>query len=260
MYGYAGGLVAPYSLAQGIFTAGQADPTTAMPASAAGTDNLWVDVSVSDTAPAGYSGSYRLYPSKYDANPSTVQDFAANYDVATQVNLSQSCALNKIWYYSPSGTGQLATAASVWSIATQQIVASIPNPSWSGLAGSGWVSASFPSGVTLGSGDYRVSVYNGAETPDGWNAKDAQTGYWTTGVGASGIVNGPVSAPDFASAAPCNLFPGPGTTTGQPVFSIGPPDQFPDLCTGTDPVQNYFVDLEVTPLPPSSGIAWVVAL
>jgi len=43
-----------------------ADPSVAMPNNGSGDDNLWVDVLVSDTAPGGFTGSYRLYPNMGD--------------------------------------------------------------------------------------------------------------------------------------------------------------------------------------------------
>ena len=87
-----------------------------MPGSGSNSANFWMDLQVSDTAPTGYSGSYRLWPNKWDAAPETTADSAVNYVVATEVHLSQSCTLNNIWYYSPQGVGQLATECGVWDI------------------------------------------------------------------------------------------------------------------------------------------------
>jgi len=123
--------------------------------------------------PAGYSGTYRLWPDKWDANPSTSGDAAVNYVVSTEVHLTQPCTLNNAWYYSPGGTTQLATRASVWSVtgaASGTEAAAITSPSWSGAAGAGWVSAAFPPGTTLPAGSYKVAVYNGAATPVSWVA------------------------------------------------------------------------------------------
>jgi hypothetical protein len=195
-----------------------------------------------------------------------VQDAAVNYDVATEFALSQSCALNKVWYYSPPGTAQLATAASVWHITgtgtTGTLTAQAASPSWSGAAGSGWVSCSF-SGTVLPAGKYKVSVYNAASVPDGWSPKDANTDYFRGGEGGGGITWGPLSAPNLAGASTAYTYDGSaggatppfqnGTTqAGQPTFSQGPPDRYPYLFApvaspSAGSTQVYWVDVEVTP-------------
>jgi hypothetical protein len=201
--------------------------------------------------PAGYSGSYRLWPNKYDAAPETSADSAVNYVVATEVQLTQSCFLNNIWYYSPGGTAQLATECGIWDISTQQLVAEDTSPSWSGAAASGWVSCAF-TGVTLPAGKYRVAVYNGAAIPDQWNAR--QLKYWDIGAGQNGITNGPLYAPQQADASTADIYQGSGQEPGQAVFAVGPPNQYPDLYDDGQ-AQNYWVDVEVTPgaAPPTTA-------
>jgi hypothetical protein len=231
----------PYKNAQGVFGITGSDPSVDMPSAGAASDNFWMDLQVSDTAPAQYSGSYRLWPNKYDASPTTSGDAAVNYVVATEVHLSQSCALNNIWYYSPSGTTQLATECGVWDISTQKLVVSNDSAKWSGNPGSGWVSCAFP-GQVLAAGKYRVAVYNGAATPVSWSAK--QLNYWDAGM--SGITSGPLSAPSLADASSAEIYQGSGQEPGQCVFAVGPPNQYPDLYVDAL-AQNYWVDMEVTP-------------
>ena len=238
-----GSLPSPYKTAQGVFGVNENDPSVSMPASGASSDNFWMDLQVSDAAPAQYSGSYRLWPNKYDASPTTSGDSAVNYVVATEVDLSQSCALNKIWYYSPPNTTQLATECGVWDISTRKLVATNDSPSWSGTAGSGWVSCAFP-GQILAAGKYRVAVYNGAANPVDWSPK--QLNYWDSGVGQKGIANGPLSAPSLAAASTANIYQGSGQEPGQCVFAVGPPNQYPNLYVDRL-AQNYWVDMEVTP-------------
>ena len=255
----------PYGNQQGVFGVAGTDPSVYMPFTGSGTDNFWMDVQVSDTAPSGYSGSYRLWPTKVDADWVTWADTTVNYVVATEIHLSEPCALNKLWYYSPSGTAQLATACDVWDISSQTSVAGSTSPAWSGAAASGWVSCSF-TGVTLPAGGYRVSVYNGAASPDGWNAK--RLNYWDTGPGQNGITNGPVSAPKLSGASTAWEYDGsaggPRWTNGiqepgQSTFAIGPPNQYPYLYVD-GLAQNYWIDMEVAPAsgtpvtssPPSS--------
>lgn len=252
----------PYSFSQGLFSVAGTDPTVNMPSSGSNSGNFWMDVQVSDTGPVGYSGSYRLYPNKIDANSATTADASVDYVVATEFALSQACTLNKIWYYSPPGTVQLATSADIWSILganSGSIVAGTNSPSWSGAAASGWLSTSF-AGVTLPAGSYKVSVYNNAGTPDGWASKDASTNYWGTGGdGVSGITWGPLSAPGLSAASNAYNFVG-GNGGSTPPFTDGTilPGQSTFAQSGTNIypylyvnglAQNYWLDVEVTPVP-----------
>jgi hypothetical protein len=239
-----GSLPSPYKTAQGVFGVTGSDPSLDMPAGGTTTsDNFWMDLQVSDSAPAHYSGSYRLWPNKYDASPTTLGDSPVNYVVATEIHLSQPCALNNIWYYSPPSATQLATECALWDIGTRQLVIGDDSPSWSGAAGKGWVSCSFP-GQVLAAGKYRVAVYNGAATPVEWNPM--QFNYWDTGIGKDGITSGPLSAPSLASASTANIYQGSGQEPGQCVFEVGPPNKYPDLYVDGQ-AQNYWVDIEVTP-------------
>lgn len=251
-----------YGNAQGVFATSGTDPSAAMPAQGSASGNFWIDVQVDTAAPAGYSGTYRLYPGKYDANAATVPDSAVNYVVATEIRLSQACVLDRLWYYSPAGTSQLATSVRVWQVLGPDSgtpLVTVTSPAWSGAAGSGWVSCSPPAGV-LPAGSYKVSVYNGNPSPDGWSAKDANTEYWDTGAGSAGITWGPVSAPglpaaslayEFVSSGAGNTPPytdGSTTERGQCTFANGTGDFYPYLYVD-GLAQNYWTDMEVTPAP-----------
>ena len=238
-----GSMPSPYQTAQGVYSVGATDPSAQMPANGAGSDNFWVDVQISDAAPAGYGGSYRLWPNKYDASPTTSGDAEVNYVVGTEVHLGQSCTLDNIWYYSPSRATKLATECGVWDISTRKLVATNESPSWSGAAASGWVSCAF-TGVTLPAGKYRVAVYNGAEAPGEWSPK--QLNYWDIGAGHNGIMNGPLYAPGLSDASNADIYQGSGQERGQSIFAVGPPDQYPNLYVD-QLAQNYWVDIEVTP-------------
>lgn len=278
--GTTGSKPAPYGIRQGLFSVAGSDPSTSMPnqgdSSGDGGSNFWVDVQVGDTPPAGYSGSWRLWPNKGETNPALAGDSAVNYTVGTEVHLLSACTLNKAWYYSQAGAANLATRAAVWSLATGLEVAVIASPSWSGAAGSGWVSASFAGGVTLPAGSYIVSVFDSSGTAGSWAPKDASTNYWgqggSGGVGSSGITAGPLYAPPQPSAAlGYNYSAGtPGSTppytdgtriSAQPPFGQDPGGgtRFPQLYApvggSLNQSQNYWVDLEVTPLPPAYPFA-----
>lgn len=280
----------PYTApSQGLFSVAGTDPAAVFAGSTSGVDNFWVDVEVSDTAPAGYSGSYRLWPNKWDANAGTTGDAAVNYTVATEFSLSAACTLNNIWYFSPAAATTLATRADVWRVSDGANMASVTSPSWKTIAGSSatagvsggamgqWLRAAPSAGVTLPAGDYRVSVYNSAGSTDSaWSAKDAGTDYWgqtLTGAGSGGITNGPLSAPGYAGASAGFKFGGAGTDTppwstggtaaphAQSVFYEPPANTgaagFPQLYAAvggsSNQTQNYWVDVEVTPLAVSSA-------
>ncbi len=238
-----------YGTSQGVFGVAGTDPSVNMPGSGSNSANFWMDLQVSDTAPTGYSGSYRLWPNNVDAEPGTLADDAVNYVVATEIHLSQSCALNNIWYYSPPGVDQLATECGVWDTSTQSLVVADTSPPWSGTTGSGWVSCAFTS-VTLQPGKYKVAVYNGAATPVPWSAK--RLNYWDIGPGKNGITNGPLYAPGLADATTASIYQGSGQEPGQSTFAIGPPNQYPNLYVD-GLAQNYWVDAEVTPVSGATG-------
>lgn len=279
LFGYSdttGTAPAQYSFPQGVFSTGGSDPSTTLPSTGSSSGNFGIDVNISNTAPVGYTGSYRLWPNKFDSNPSTVLDSAINYDICTEVRLSQACTLNRIWCFSTSGAFSLPTAASVWSIASGLQVATTSSPSWisinggAAVAGGGWMYTAFGS-TTLAAGNYRVGVFNAGGTGGGWGSTDISSDYWGAGTGGSGITNGPLSAPNLASASSGFLYnaslpgntPPYGTTAhnAQGVFGQTPggTDIFPQLwAPGTAGVsQNYWADMEVTPLPGPSLPAYL---
>lgn len=212
------------------------DPTVSPVGATSSSFNAWIDVLVSTTPPPG--ASYRLFPNMpvpYTLGPDT----ADNFTLGIEHILSQPCLLNKIWFY--SAHAQLPTRTGVWSVPGASLLAATdnPSPSWSGPAGSGWVSVAY-NGVVLPAGRYKTTVFNGAGVPAIWN--DSTALYWSTGAGAGGITSGPLSAPDSAHA----------DSPGQSSFHQGASFAFPDTNAGPF---NYWVDLEVTPLDaPSSSI------
>jgi hypothetical protein len=282
-FGDAGGSNPPPHGSQGAFNTSNSDPAIAQPDGGAGThDNFWLDVQVTNVAPAGYQGSYRLWPNMADADYVTAADAAVNYVIGTEIIVSQKSVVNAIWYYVPSGQGssnnQWATSADIWNVRTGVRVATQKNPVWlkpftggvDGNSNSGrWVYTQLPSTVTLQPGDYYVTVYNGNGSPNGWGAKSL--GYWqasTQGRGTpdgsyqkspaapAGITSGPLYAPSTPAASDIQDYENNSNVEpGQAVFAVGPPNQFPNRYvggssgggTGPNLFQNYWVDLEVTP-------------
>jgi hypothetical protein len=260
--------IPPYGTNQGLFSTAGSDPSISMPQQQSNSGNFWVDVSVSDTAPGGYTGSYRLWPNMAGAYPGNQVDTSVNYTLACEFALSAACNVNKIWYYSYPGSAQLATDVNIWTMTggglTGTSIFHASGLTWSGAAGSGWISTTI-SGASLSAGSCKVSVYNGAATPDGWSGK--LLNYWDTGVGANGIVNGPISAPKKSASSLAYDYNGAnggatppfsaGTTeSGQNTFAQGPPNQYPYLFVASI-AQMYYVDIEVTPVVVVNGTASV---
>jgi Domain of unknown function (DUF4082) len=222
---------------QGSFSsANGADPTAGIANSSFNDSNFWMDVSVSDVPPAG--ATYRLFPS-VPTPVNQTPDTANNFTLANEFELSQPCSIERIWFYSQPGATQLPTEVGIWQISGTSLVPGthLVSPSWSGAAGSGWISVSY-SGVILNPGPkYKVSVFNGAATPSIWNVSFLQ--FWNIGPGLNGITTGPLSAPNLASAAA----PGQGT------YHQGASFAYPDTYDSTGTGDNYWVDIEVTIAP-----------
>ena len=225
---------APFSMTQGVFGTSGTDPSVSMPAQGSGSDNFWMDLQVTNTAPAG--SSYRLWPN-YPTIPATSNDDNLAQTFGTEFVLSEACTVNNIWFYSPPTVSPpaLPTICAIWNVKTQQVVSGTQNsaPSWSGTAGSGWVACEY-SGVSLPAGDYKVSVY----TPGGSDNFYLETeDYWSTGgAGANGITSGPLTAPNAANA----------TAPGQVTYYHGA-FAYPDTYDSEFDGQNRWLDIEVTP-------------
>ena len=246
----AGTRAAPFSVNQGPFSVAGTDPTAIMPAYGSSSSNFWMDVQVSDTAPAG--ASYRLWPN-YPTPPNTLSIDTGEQTSGTEFKLSQTCTLNNIWFYSPPGVSVLPSRCAIWNVATRAVVAGTDNtsPSWSDTAGSGWVACRY-SGVTLPAGDYKVSVYYGG----GQRFYTEDVDYFGTGAGANGITAGPLSSPNVANGAPA-ISNSLGTlVSANGTYQDGPfayPYQFDTKDNG----ENRWIDVEVTPgaaAPPPTAV------
>lgn len=235
-----GTLPSPVGIGQGTFTVAGSDPAAVPPLGGdASQDNFWVDVQVTDSAPGG--ASYRLWPS-YPKIPPTQNDDNFEQTMGTEFILSESCALNNIWFYSPPNSTQLPTRCAIWNVGNQQVVGNTDNssPSWSGAAASGWISCSY-SGVILSAGRYKVTVY----TPGGSDNFYQETEEYFGGGGpasSAGITYGPLSAPNITNA----------NSPGQSTFQHGG-WLYPDTYDAGFHGQNRWVDVEVTPSSASAG-------
>lgn len=237
-------LPSPLLIDQGVFTSSGSDPALVPPLESVDThDNFWVDVQVTDSAPADVC--YRLWPG-FPTIPPTDNDDEFEQTMGTEFTLSEACTLSKIWFYSPPGATALPTRCGIWNVASQDVVEGTDNtsPTWSGAAASGWVSCSYSDvGVTLPMGDYKVTVY----TPGGTGNFYEETEEYFGGNGPAapaGITYGPLSAPNTTNATP------PGQTTFQHDGW-----EYPDTYDTEFDGQNRWVDVEVIPAPPSPAPA-----
>ena len=87
-----GSLPAPFAMSQAVFSVAGTDPAVSMPAEGHQSANFWMDLQVSDSAPVGYAGSYRLWPNF--VNPTN--GIQPSNDTGTQTtgnifSLSQPC-------------------------------------------------------------------------------------------------------------------------------------------------------------------------
>lgn len=173
--------------------------------------------------------AYTLFGQTGGATPAAN---TGNVTLGCEFEVASSVSLTGIWWNSPASAVALPSACAIYDQAagTQASGTLDSSPSWSGAAGSGWVKCSYGGAVTLISGKkYYVCVYNGSGTL--WYA--STTAYFTTGAGASGITNGPLSAPNNSSSA-----------AGQNVAASGPGSiSFPTI---NEAGKCYFVDVEVT--------------
>jgi len=231
-----GSLSAPFSMSQGVFGVAGTDPTAHMPANGWNSANFWMDLQVDANPPSG--ATYRLWPG-YPVLPGGVSGDTTSYTLATEFRLSQSCTLDNIWFYSASGAAALPAQCGIWSVSSQSVVSGTGNtsPSWSGAAGSGWVSCAY-SGVTLPAGDYKVAVFGGGSK---WY--QVTVSYWgTAGAGTGGITAGPLTAPGLSGA----------TSPGQSTYNLGS-WAYPQTYESTSNGENYWVDVEVAPVAAASS-------
>lgn len=226
---------------QGIFSTGGTDPAATFPSTGDVHSNFWIDVQVSDTAPAG--AQYRLFPSQpYPVN--WVNDTANPFNLAVEFVTAKAGTVGQIGFYSEAGAIQLPTDVAIWTglSGSPSIVpgSHLSSVSWSGAAGSGWVYATYPGGLALPAGDYKASVLNSSGTSI-WNA--TTNTYWTTGPGASGITaGGGLSAPSAAAA----------TGAQQSTYNPGTTETYPGTYAGVG--SNYWVDVLWTPSASGSGL------
>lgn len=216
------------------------DPGAAMPNNGSGDDFLGVDIQLSDTAPANYTGSYRFRPNQVDLGNYSL-DTANGFTLGFQFSCPASAA-NNIWFYSPATVSVLPTKIGFFRTSDQSLVLVNAAPQWkkpdgtAASAGGGWCKAAITG--TLAAGTYKAAVFQPSNVI--WNA--AVANFWTTGgFGANGLIAGPMSAPNTSGAV----------SPGQASYNTSTSDiAYPNLNVGAF---DYGVDPEMTPVS-SSGL------
>lgn len=234
---------------QGSFGVSGTDPSVNLPAQGSNSSNFWMDVQVSDTAPAGYAGSYRLWPNYPTVFPPQNGIDTEAQTLGTQFSLSEACTLDNVWFYSPPYAQDLPASTQIWDATTQTLVSGTNLPAtWSGGLASGWIANSYASaGIVLPAGNYIATIYYGG----GKVFYTESRGYFGSfegapGPAANGMSNGPLSSPSTAHA----VNP-PGGNSCYYIGGSGP--TYPDAWDAMDGGESRWVDVEVTPASSSSS-------
>ena len=272
--GTSAGMPAPWPVngvqAQGCFSVAGNDPSLNFPGSSSATDNFWVDVQVGGYSNAPSGTSLRLFPNIPVPLNSNDQDNTVE-TTGTAFSLSQSCTLDKIWLYSPSGATALPGRTMIWNTSTRAEVAGTDNnsPMWKVPDGGaadpadGWVYVDYSSaGIVLPAGHYAASFYNSTgqivygEAHNMFFAGTNPVGGKTVGGPAwNGISwgGGILTAPNVANGPALVYDDGSGTHPGNGMYKptgFGYPGNFE---SSSDWGEWRGVDVEVTPGGSSGG-------
>jgi len=197
----------------------------AMPTGSLTGANIWLDVQVSTPV----ANTYTVFKQQPVSAPATNDN--SQYTMGMQFLVSSAFTLNAIWFFSPyfpSQSGELPESIGVYNVTFQSLVHS-ETPTWSGVSGSGWVRAAFSSPPTLNASTPYKAVILKSGGSNNWYA--SLSSYWTSGPGASGLSNGPLSATNNA-----------GGDGGQDTFNPGASLNYPASSFSGG---NYWIDPEV---------------
>ncbi len=233
---------------------GTLDPTSIYPGAGSGGFNVWMDVQVTDVAPAG--ATFRCWPNQ--PNPLYTPEAQLPFTVSTQMVVSQSAQVLKLWFMSQTGNGILPSTCGIWDTATQALVAGSENtaPNWllpdgsPASAGAGWIYCDYSkSGLVLAANhNYRVAA--GMFTP-GYVWYSGAQGYWLqSGGGYASIGSGAAhgAGNGIISCVPCGLSPNPLSPCAQDTSG-----HFAYPNAMEDDGDNYYIDLEVVPAGTTSS-------
>jgi hypothetical protein len=182
-----------------------------------------------------------------DPGISTSND-AASYTMGMEFSVSADAPLAGIRFWSAPDATALPVGTAIFDLDTPGIVTGTEDdsPSWSGVAGSGWVKNDYDGSVILKAGThYKVAILKDTSS----TVYSVTPNYWAgSGPGASGETNGVISAPNSASTT---------GTIGQDSFFTGgswtaPNNSFND--------SNYWIDVEVRVAPSADSGTVAVTL
>ena len=138
--------------------------------------------------------TYTLYGQP--GSPATLASVTSSLTLGVEFYASEICTLTAIWFYSPPGAAALPGTIVLYQPVGRTLITSNA-ASWSGAAGSGWVSAAFSSPPALAANThYMGCVFYGGG--DNWYPET--TDYFTTGPGSGGITSGILTAPSNSAA------------------------------------------------------------
>ena len=234
------------------FSTASADPTVVMPGSNNLDDILWLDVLVSDQAPAN-AGYKSFGAAPVFVSPGTSAQALA-YTLGLEFTVSQPCTLAKIWHYSPPSATVLPTDSLIWVVQGQTILSGshLTSVTWkkqadgtTASAGAGWVYSDYTGlNIQLAAGThYKASTFT-ADNVDPWFL--AFTGWW-------GASPGPFSS--GVTAGPLTVLGNGASTQGQDSWNQGITLTYPATGNissgGTESPEFDGVDVEVTANPPA---------
>ena len=178
------------------------------------------------------------------ANPAALTADASPYTMGVQFSVTltagATAVLAGIRFFSAAGAAILPQNIALYAV-TGPVQVANQAASWSGAAGSGWVTALFNTPPALTSGTaYKGCIFQNTAA----NFYSSTGAYWSSGAGSGGITNGPLSAPNNA-----------GGNGGQDTFSQGAVIGYPNTSFNAT---NYWIDVVVqvtTPAvqPPAAG-------
>jgi hypothetical protein len=170
------------------------------------------------------AGDYTAWKQSTANTPTSAN--AGTYTFGMEFAVTQSCNIEKIWFFSAPGALSLPTAAAIYQYGNTTALEQVNSPTWSGAAGSGWVSCdlSGTTAATVGN-SYYVATFG---TGTWWSYNT----YW--GPSGSGVSSGPIAVP--ASS---------GSKNGQGViFNGGSGINYPSSSWSP---YNAWMDVTVTP-------------
>lgn len=174
--------------------------------------------------------TYRIWPSTTPSEASLINQSFGGV-IGTEFEGSEALTVVRIWTFSGSGLNELPVAVGIYQVSNTTLVLSDTSPSWSGAAGSGWISVN--ESVNLSASTRYKVVIQTSGSGTGLNYFEV---YFESGnPGGSDIVNGPLTC-----------FTETDSTNGQCSYSTSAFPAYPSTDAGSN---NYWIDIEVEPTP-----------